>query len=171
LRYGSDAGNFSLIVASENSGLTVAIVLRRIAPVAPGFGPVMQPPGSRFLVRVLATTAAAVLAGAQLAPSAARASCGDYVVLGDRPAAHAHAPAAAPSAPAAPRPCRGPLCSGDRQPLPPATPAPAPAPTGEQWGFPTSPPLVPDPDCTHLAPPLAVPRPLDRGTDVYHPPR
>jgi hypothetical protein len=127
----------------------------------------MQPPGSRSLAPLLAATAA-VLAGVLLAPSAARASCGDYVILGDRPTAHAHPPGPAPTTP---QPCHGPHCSGDRQPLPPATPAPAPPSTSEQWCCPTSPPLIPDPDSTLLAPPLSVSRPPDRGTDVYHPPR
>ena len=128
----------------------------------------MYPRRSRPLARLLAGTAVAVLAGVLLAPPAARASCGDYVVMG--PGSAAHTPDQHPL-PAGPRPCNGPHCSGGQQPLAPPAPAPVPTSPSEQWGVPMPSPLLPDAASAFLAPPRTAARPLDRGSDVYHPPR
>src|SRR5262245_50216804 len=80
----------------------------------------------RLLVRSL--SGAVALAGLVVFASSARASCGDYVTVGER----AHAAPSADDAPAAPAPCRGPHCSRREAPPPAAPVAPAPAPA-DDW--------------------------------------
>jgi hypothetical protein len=110
----------------------------------------------------------ALPAGFCCAP-AARASCGDYVVL-DRSLAVRHA--GQPQAPVTPprnAPCPGPLCSGGSQPLPaPVTTAPT-AP--EQWGTVAEP--APGPASERSAAFAAPPQRRLRGfaSSVFHPPR
>jgi hypothetical protein len=107
------------------------------------------------------------------APTSARASCGDYLDLGNAHAT-AHAPAAdsgttpTPADPQ-PRPCSGPLCSRSLPlPLSPAGTPPAPV---DDWSCPPLP--------LFLDAPQAVARLLDptcpdlssSSSAVYHPPR
>ncbi|HJZ89261.1 MAG TPA: hypothetical protein VKE40_00215 [Gemmataceae bacterium] len=109
---------------------------------------------------------AVALAGGMLAPSAARAECGDYVVYTNGP----HANPMSDDAPK-PVPCQGPGCS--------QIPAPAPMPQPPTQvriladealiaaiGFTSA---VPD----SLPSPRSFPvgEPIRRGSDIYHPPR
>src|SRR5947207_1482708 len=94
---------------------------------------------SRRMMRLPIGMALALLAGAALASSEARASCGDYVMLGGNAA---HATPAATDLPQHPssgssekgRPCSGPLCSRAPSSLP-LSPAPSASVGGEQWGW------------------------------------
>jgi hypothetical protein len=118
----------------------------------------------------------ALLATALLAPRTAQASCGDYVVLGDRPAGAAHAgqpmntTPANPSAPTPHAPCHGPLCSRNRPhlPLPPVVPV---SEQVERWGCVGA--FLPVPGTGALAPLPgdAGERPVRYARSVYHPPR
>jgi hypothetical protein len=113
----------------------------------------------------------AVLTGAWIgAPAEARASCGDYVVIGQKAGDYdsRHSPAPAP----VPTPCHSPSCSGDPTPAMPAPPAPVPtgphadefgclsthadgpAPAHGSWWFGTDPA-----------------NPAARVTSIFHPPR
>src|SRR5262245_25589648 len=90
----------------------------------------MHRPLYRFPLRPSAGALVALVLVA-CAPAAARASCGDHVIISRG------APAAAepnPPVPAAPRPCHGPTCSQR-----PADPAPVAPPTtaepSEEWGL------------------------------------
>jgi hypothetical protein len=78
--------------------------------------------------RVLLGAAAAGLLAAWLAPTTARASCGDYLLDEHRGDLSATADSPHPGAPA---PCHGALCSD--KPSVPAAPSPAPIPSVEQW--------------------------------------
>jgi hypothetical protein len=125
----------------------------------------------RFGAGVLAT----LLAGSLLAPSGARASCGDYVVMASPAGGHDDAePQAAHPGPALPadghRPCSGPHCSQHAPPLPQA-PAPAPPERPGEWGTllalslpATAQPIasLPDEPALHS---------VRRASTVYHPPR
>src|SRR5205823_3883467 len=80
----------------------------------------------------------AVLVGVGLGAPAAQASCGSYVVIGNKPV-HTGDPAGLmpPVLPAAPSPpCHGPFCSGNPLPQTPLAPAPAPTtPVGQEWAL------------------------------------
>ncbi len=80
--------------------------------------------------RRLANFAGAVLllSAALLAPTPARAGCGDGYVH-RRPTANPQAPAPVPELP--PVPCHGPGCSGNEPP--PLLPAPVTPPAAELW--------------------------------------
>src|SRR5438477_9408570 len=85
--------------------------------------------------------ALALLAGAALAPSPARAGCGDYVMIGTKGHAIAsHSDPATGSVPAPARtPCSGPMCSQNSIPF---SPAPSTAPVEEErWAFPLTLPV------------------------------
>jgi hypothetical protein len=123
----------------------------------------------------------AALAALLLAPVAARAGCGDYVVIGGKPPAVAqpdlHPPAASPQAEHAPAlppgghaPCPGPLCSRGPTPLPlpPAPPAPSPA---EKWDGTLLPPSLADTEPVAWLADDDTARPVRRGSGIYHPPR
>src|SRR5581483_9948675 len=90
-------------------------------------------PVRRMMARLLAGVAAALLAGALLAPAPARAGCGDHL----RPLQTDATPTsfrgvAVPAAPAqpAPAPCHGPGCS--RAPVVPPLSAPTTSPPAGQ---------------------------------------
>ena len=129
-------------------------------------------------VRQAAGVLLALLAAGLFAPAAARASCGDYVLVGGRPAdmpAHAaQLPGSAPDAPALPPggpvPCSGPLCSRHTPPLPlmPLVPAPE---RGDQWGWVGPAALVPEDEAFDRVPADVHRRPVRHGLTVYHPPR
>src|SRR5438132_9820040 len=109
----------------------------------------MKLAASRYLLDLAGAAAAALLAGVLLAPTPARAGCGDYVHIAAREAAPAAERPAAPQPGPLPAdshvPCTGPHCSQGHVPLP-APPAAAPPPI-EQWAFATG-ELVPPPDAT-----------------------
>ncbi len=123
-------------------------------------------------VRRLASLLVAFGLAAAAWPSAARASCGDYVTYGGH--AHATMPGDAhpsPTTPAEPRqPCRGPHCS--RIPVAPA-PAPAVPVTlgGDEWACSLPPPLTPENESARLSLSGAPARGVARASDVFHPPR
>jgi hypothetical protein len=102
----------------------------------------------------------ALAAGFCCAPPAARASCGDYVVLDHRPASPA------PAVPA--HPCHGPSCSrGSLPPLVPLTTAPS---GPDRWGHLDPPPVEPPVPSFRIG--SAEPsRPTHHPAGVYHPPR
>jgi hypothetical protein len=117
----------------------------------------------------------AVLLGAWLcAPAAARASCGDYVTFGGKPAhgpPHAAGDGHPTPLPAPTPPCHGPSCSGSPLPL---APPPAPAPTGphaDEWGWLSTaaggPESGPEPRWYDRP----APRPFCLPTSIFHPPR
>jgi hypothetical protein len=124
--------------------------------------------------RLLAGVVLPLLVIVLAAPAAARASCGDYVVLGSRSAHSEMATGTQPgeSLPAVPvpKPCSGPGCNR-------GTPLPLPAPStissvqAEDWLClpdrlrPTDPQLV-----TFLMDPPA-PSSEGRNLSIYHPPR
>ncbi len=139
----------------------------------------MPTTSSRSLLRLFAG-AAAVLSGLLLAPSSARAGCGDYVLIGSKagPTAHAspspHPQGMPQQMPSAPHnghsPCSGPMCSKAPLPLPVA-----PATVVLERG--------PEAALAAILPPVSARQPITRwldglpgrtvhrGTDVYHPPR
>jgi hypothetical protein len=110
----------------------------------------------------------ALLAGALLAPSAARASCGDYVLIGDRPAGAAHH---APTNPGDhPAPCSGPFCS--RHPVqPPLLPVAPVSERVDQWGCVGALGGVPDEPFLGRVSGDPGERPVRQGRAIYHPPR
>jgi hypothetical protein len=135
----------------------------------------MTPLVRRRLTRQGAGVLSALLAAALLAPPAARASCGDYVVIGDHPAgAHAQPGHPTPDAPKAPpdgrAPCSGPLCSRHHPQAPLAPPAPAPE-RGDQWGWIDPLPLLPVPGPLGAVVGDVRDRPVRHARTVYHPPR
>jgi hypothetical protein len=123
----------------------------------------------------------ALVIGVLTTPSAARATCGDYLMYGGSHPAAASSPSAAtathealPRSPSLPThgrtPCSGLFC-GQGKPLVPATPAPRVTGGGQEWG------------CTaatdaSVAPGAATPfrdvvsaLPIRRAGVIYHPPR
>jgi hypothetical protein len=122
--------------------------------------------------RLLLGAALAVLAGVLLAPTPARAGCGDHVILmSGTDSLASKAPMPAPIQPnEKPAPCSGPTCS--HSPI-----APAPAPTAPVA------PSVPEWACVLALSTLPVvtfsPHPLDNrrepllslASSIYHPPR
>jgi hypothetical protein len=119
--------------------------------------------------------AAGVVVTALVAPSA-HASCGHYVIIGNPRVdstpekALPFSPSQQQQAPAPVRPCSGPNCSENRQPLTP--PAPKPAPVEEQrWGYdvPLAVPPHGDPHSFFLSETLG--RPIRGACSIYHPPR
>ena len=140
----------------------------------------MVPLGRRLLVRGEVRVAVAILAGVLFAPTAARAQCGAYVVVGARaagghdqaPPAMAHAASDTRSdAPASPsRPCTGPMCSSAPLAMP-VVPLSTPRERGEQWSSLTD--LLGE----SAAGPAAFladgpdQRQVHRTLSIYHPPR
>jgi hypothetical protein len=113
----------------------------------------------------------ALLLGGVVAPSPARAACGDYIDLGQPMAGHASPDGDAVPDPAhPPRPCTGPSCS--QAPVAPIAPVPPPAPVREdRWGFGGDFLAVADSGTSFLFCLDDPARPVRRPTDVYHPPR
>ncbi len=134
------------------------------------------PASWRALGRV-AGWAVPILAGLLLAPSGARASCGDYVVTrlsgaGLAPAGEHAAPAGElPSAaPRPPKRCPGPYCSQ----VPAAPPAPmptAPPQTALEWGCVTDGLLVAAPGRSAGLAEQTACRPVRLPSAIFHPPR
>jgi hypothetical protein len=131
----------------------------------------MNLPASWRALGRLAGWALPILAGLFLAPSAARAECGDYVVT--RLSHDAMAPQADPRQlpPAAPRPhkpCNGPRCSH----APVAPPAPTvPGPTSQEWGCVLGGLVLAPLDPTALLPEQHGQRPVRLSSAIFHPPR
>src|SRR6266446_3245333 len=111
------------------------------------------------LARLMTGVALALSVGVLFAPATAQASCGDYVLVGGRPAGdgtHADPHMTAQSMPHADRhmpmtpgnghvPCSGPMCS--REPLSlPLSPAPASPVRPDLWGCTTALLLAADSD-------------------------
>jgi hypothetical protein len=115
----------------------------------------------------------AALLGAWLAaPVAARASCGDYVMIGPKPAhGPQHGDRTPPPAPEREAPCHGPSCSGQSLPVAP-TPAPVPTgPHGDDWGWPGIALDRADSGPIRRFGPPDSPRPASLPTSVFRPPR
>jgi hypothetical protein len=119
-----------------------------------------------------------------LAPSAAQAQCGHYVIVGagsmsDPQAAHVQSlsednfPSGmlSPHVPLSPyKPCSGPGCK-QRPQTPPLAPV-APPPVQEQeWGHLAWFSLPPAPGLADFLRDISCERPLDRAHTIYHPPR
>lgn len=126
----------------------------------------------RRLLRRGTGVSLALLGALLLAPSA-RASCGDYVKVGDQPAGHsalAGGPVHGPAHPADRHaPCSGPNCL--RHPLQaPLTPV-NPAPVRESWGCPPALPPPPKAATAGAAPDESTGSPVRRVRAIYHPPR
>jgi hypothetical protein len=101
------------------------------------------------------------------APSAARASCGDYVHVGETPSENAKPEQARPKPEPAPQPCTGPRCSRGDVPMT----APVSAPTAHEWACPMPPALL-DPDGESAVCLAWQDRPVSGlPLSVYHPPR
>jgi hypothetical protein len=122
----------------------------------------------------------ALLAALLFAPSAARASCGDYVIGGTGDAAQVASPSlsseARPGAPRAPAvpvqhgPCHGPFCSSNPLPAPLAPVPPAPV-HGDQWACAPALLAVPTPEAAGPAPREESLRAVRHSAAIYHPPR
>jgi hypothetical protein len=117
-------------------------------------------------VRLLAGVVLPLLAGILAAPATARASCGDYVLLGNHPAALPEAP---PGSQTQPRPCSGPLCSRPT-PLPSAPVATTPTPVEDRC-CPLPPLLLDDSQAGERLLEFFCPKPRHPSVAVYHPPR
>jgi hypothetical protein len=128
------------------------------------------------LGRVIVGVLVALFTGGLLAPSKARAECGDYVIMGKHGTTGSHMSSADQpqearhTAPAPHKPCSGPNCS--RGSLPPAPVPTVPPPVrGEQWGCTSPQPLCTEPEpVTRPAENLPL-HPVDPGLAIYHPPR
>jgi hypothetical protein len=134
---------------------------------------------TRFLASSLMGTVVTVLAGMLLAPSVARASCGDYLLMGAgaKSADHAHSfpqlPGSRklPSTPHdGPKPCSGPLCSQSPLPLP-AVPPLVTAERESEHALSTFFLFLAEatPNGRYLDDFLG--QPVRRGASIYHPPR
>jgi hypothetical protein len=114
---------------------------------------------------------AAFILGALLAPSTARAACGDgFMPL----AAHhkAAAPDRSPQLPAhpLPRPCTGRLCRQNSSDPLPVPSAPAPTTSDDLGTLPTL-LFLPAASRNSRGEESVLGQPVRRATDVYHPPR
>jgi hypothetical protein len=130
----------------------------------------------RNLVRLTAGALAALLLGVLAAPSAVRASCGDYVLMrshGDHRALPGHSGpdlSGEPAAPTAPlAPCSGPHCSGHR-PLPLPPPAVIPV-SVEHWACLPGQLLRAGPRFHDFLTGDRCPRPTHSPSSIFHPPR
>ena len=145
-----------------------------------GIKDTMRTASNRFLVLLLAATVATVLVAMVLTPSAARADCGDYVLIGTKvkPTENPHSgqslPASSHQMPMAGhdgrKPCSGPMCSKAPVPLPTMPPSVVLVRANEA-AVPALLQFLPETqhiDCCSNDPPA---RPLHLGTEVYHPPR
>jgi hypothetical protein len=122
--------------------------------------------------------ALALLAGALFLPATARASCGDYIMLGSQgqgPSASlgdmsAHTDPSRTQGPSPMRaPCSGPTCSQQSIPI---APPPATNPVEEErWAFPLGFPWFLEDNGTLVLATTAPSRSVHRPSSVYHPPR
>jgi hypothetical protein len=117
-------------------------------------------------------------------PSLARASCGEYVILGTHDADHAqsfltgvgrtHLPRStsggAHNQTGHGKPCSGPMCSRGSSPLP-LTPLVPPPTSGEQWAHGSQVPLLSDIRSDAHSLEVNSPRSFRHVRDIYHPPR
>ncbi|HEV3263532.1 MAG TPA: hypothetical protein VG013_42240 [Gemmataceae bacterium] len=136
------------------------------------------------LARSFGGVLATLLAGVLLAPSVARASCGDYLVRGMHPASgamSANARGAVAGMPSAAHhagptdhgqntPCSGPNCSRGRPPQAPPQAPPAPV-RGDRDVCTTAWRASDDPDAVVPLLDGGARKPLRRGQVIYHPPR
>jgi hypothetical protein len=122
----------------------------------------------RVPVRWAARVALALSLAWLLAPSEARAGCGDGLLPGGLHGAmtpKAPTPAEAPKAP-----CHGPHCSAKPPSIPFTPPAP-PVQHHDGWASGTPAPPLPDFGSGRLAAEGAGRQPARRPADVFHPPR
>ncbi len=142
----------------------------------------MKPLGSRRSICLLAGLLSAFLAAGLLAPSEARAGCGDYVTPASRSAGHVptasaehtpQMPLPANHSPITPReghgPCQGTSCS--RGSLPPLQPVPSAPPVVERWSCLTSLLIPTGAKPANYLSDHSVAHPVRRGQDIFHPPR
>jgi hypothetical protein len=123
--------------------------------------------------RLTTGAALALLVAGFLAPTPARASCGDYI---DMSGSHAAMTGASPERmpghdlpQAPPRPCSGPHCS--KAPFTPA-PTPVSAPDrDERWGLGLVLPFLGDVDSGLLPSANDPAQPVHHPARIYHPPR
>jgi len=133
----------------------------------------MNPGRVRRSLTILTGAPLALLVLGWLAPGPARATCGDYVVMGksgSHPATQARTAAHKSGAEKPmPVPCPGPLCSR-RVPLPITPPAPPASPQDHFAGLvPLSTPPLADHSTIHRE--IDSPRAICRTADIFHPPR
>jgi hypothetical protein len=143
----------------------------------------MKLPHRKSLIRLTSGIFVTFLATFVLAPTPARAECGDYVMIGGKTGqdsqampTHGKAPRFHEGSPGVPQdgraPCSGPLCS--RQ-APPTTPVPAaPAPLrnpNETCGYTPATQDSADGDSSYLLHDLVTSQPLHCHMVIYHPPR
>jgi hypothetical protein len=115
--------------------------------------------------------AAVAFVGLFILRTTARAECGDYVVLGHHlamPLSSVHDQHLA--VPNHRAPCSGPSCR--HQPADTPVPAvPTPSPRSPEWGSLNTGIASAEPMAAATIAPRDAGRPIQRGTDVYHPPR
>jgi hypothetical protein len=138
--------------------------------------PVIMIPHSAWkIARGAAAAMLTLLGSAIVAPSAAHASCGDYVMIGSHDSAHHSGPAANGHTDSAGKPaeqtprCYGPHCSNNS--LPPAAPAPRIEMTVERWAVWGDTSLTVLPDCESLLAEAHVVTCDGFGLSVLRPPR
>jgi hypothetical protein len=137
----------------------------------------MIPHSAWKIARGAAAAILTLLGSALLAPSAAHASCGDYVMIGSHHSAHHSGPASSghtgstgQTGEQAPVPlCHGPRCSNNS--LPPAAPAPRIEMTVERWAVSSGTTLTILPDCESLLAEAHVMTCDGFGLSVLRPPR
>ncbi len=137
----------------------------------------MIPHSAWNIARGAAAAILTLLGSALLAPSAAHASCGDYVMIGSHHSAHHSGPAAnghpestSPAGEEAPvSRCHGPYCSNNS--IPPAAPAPRIEMTVERWAVSGGTSLTILPDCEPLLAEAHVVTCDGFGLSVLRPPR
>jgi hypothetical protein len=125
----------------------------------------------------LAGWAVPILALLSCAPSVARASCGDYVVMRGPHAEAAMPPgpwhsaeAPVPVRPDPHKPCSGPNCS--RGPVVPSLPAPTVGPPApHEWGSLTGPPAFAAPGHESFLFESSPSQPIRLTRSIFHPPR
>ena len=133
----------------------------------------------RHVTQFLVGAALTLLAGALLAAEA-RATCGDYVMLGTNTAHRGNTAKDSPS-PNLPvriphdshneqKPCSGPFCSRAPSSLP-LSPAPVAPVRAEQWGWLVNAPIAASTDPSFLAFNDGLDRPVCHVLSIYHPPR
>jgi hypothetical protein len=130
---------------------------------------------NQSLVRLLTRVGLTFVAVLWFVPAVADAGCGDHLYrLPDshQPSLHVSSPLALEptSAPMVPKPCSGPHCSENRQPM---TPAPAPAPTSgtPEWACVLDWRHDLDSSSAARSSDDLSQRPVRRIASVYHPPR
>jgi hypothetical protein len=128
----------------------------------------MLPSSRRVRVRWAARVAVALSLAWLLAPSEARAGCGDGLLPGSLHAAMPPKPSAPAEAPKAP--CHGPHCSAKAPSIPFTPPAP-PMQYHDGWASVALVPRLPDLGAGRFSQAERSPLPVRRPADVFHPPR